>query len=257
MKELYSIKEIAQLYQLPKSTLRYWEEKGLIHPSRNQANSYRIYDLKELIDIGDIAFYRNLNVPIKVLKKYRDMNYQQLSNMVTAAEASVLKQMDELNAIKKGLQERKEKLALINSLPSLNYQREQPDMEKMITYMYDDTHHVPTFQNDPYSFGVHIDVSKEEQHLFVTEALVVPASLESSSLVWQRPATASVDYRMALIKMNTSTPLGTDDVAQHIATLRGMGFETKSVVGRYLCTFNEAERYDYFKAWFEVTPINE
>ena len=42
MKDLYKIHEIARLFRLHPDTLRYYEEKGLLHPVRGESG-YRMY----------------------------------------------------------------------------------------------------------------------------------------------------------------------------------------------------------------------
>lgn len=49
------IKDISEIYGIPKSTLRYWDSEGLIHFNREPSNSYRQFDLKTIMNVGDIA----------------------------------------------------------------------------------------------------------------------------------------------------------------------------------------------------------
>ena len=44
MKEFYQIHELAKLFDLCPDTLRYYEEKGLLHPVRGE-NRYRMYGM--------------------------------------------------------------------------------------------------------------------------------------------------------------------------------------------------------------------
>ena len=48
MKQFYQIHELAKLFDLCPDTLRYYEEKGLLHPVRGE-NRYRLYGIQDVI----------------------------------------------------------------------------------------------------------------------------------------------------------------------------------------------------------------
>ena len=45
MKKMYTIGQVSELFDLPKSTIRYWDEQGLIRSSRQEENDYRLFDI--------------------------------------------------------------------------------------------------------------------------------------------------------------------------------------------------------------------
>ena len=59
-----TIGEISEILNVPTSTLRFWEEKGLFQVAKG-LNSYRSYTTTDLIHIADILFYRNMGIPVK------------------------------------------------------------------------------------------------------------------------------------------------------------------------------------------------
>lgn len=56
MEKNYTIKDVSELLNIPKSTIRYWDEQGLISTTRNEENGYRTFDLEDLFKIYDIDF---------------------------------------------------------------------------------------------------------------------------------------------------------------------------------------------------------
>ena len=60
MKKMYTIGQVSELFDLPKSTIRYWDEQGLIRSSRQEENDYRLFDIDDIFMLYDIVFYRNL-----------------------------------------------------------------------------------------------------------------------------------------------------------------------------------------------------
>ena len=70
MDHLFQIGEISQFFDVPASTLRYWEDKGILHPEKQSENHYREYSIEDLMTISDVIFYKNLGLQ---LKEIRDM----------------------------------------------------------------------------------------------------------------------------------------------------------------------------------------
>ena len=68
-KRNFSIGEIAEILNIPASTLRFWEEKGLFHIPKKE-NNYRSYSSIDLAQIAEIMFYRNLGMPVKRINDF-------------------------------------------------------------------------------------------------------------------------------------------------------------------------------------------
>ena len=48
LKRKLSIQEVSRLIDVPDTTLRHWEKEGLVIPSRNKDNNYRMYDANQI-----------------------------------------------------------------------------------------------------------------------------------------------------------------------------------------------------------------
>ncbi len=46
---MYTIGQVSELFDLPKSTIRYWDEQGLIRSSRQEENDYRLFDIDDIL----------------------------------------------------------------------------------------------------------------------------------------------------------------------------------------------------------------
>lgn len=64
----YTIKEIAELSGVTTRTLRYYEEVGLLKPSRNSSD-YRIYTDNEVDLLQQILLYRSMDMNLKSIKE--------------------------------------------------------------------------------------------------------------------------------------------------------------------------------------------
>ena len=69
MEKYFQIGEIADLLQVNRSKLRFWEQQGLLQLERDQDNHYRQYTFSDLLRVTDIIFYRNLHFSTDELRQ--------------------------------------------------------------------------------------------------------------------------------------------------------------------------------------------
>ncbi|HHL0968622.1 TPA: MerR family transcriptional regulator [Bacillus cereus] len=69
----FTIGEMAKMHNIAESTLRYYDEKGIFHPSIvDPQTNYRYYTIDQFSLLDTIKFLRQLNIPLKEIKKYID-----------------------------------------------------------------------------------------------------------------------------------------------------------------------------------------
>jgi len=64
----YTIKEIAELAGVSTRTLRYYDQIGLFPPTGTSPNGYRYYAPESLLDLQQILFFRELDVPLREIQ---------------------------------------------------------------------------------------------------------------------------------------------------------------------------------------------
>ena len=78
----YSIKELSQLAGVSTRTLRYYDEIGLLRPSRVTDAGYRCYGQAEVAILQQILFYRERGFELKTIQKIiYDKNFDMLQAM--------------------------------------------------------------------------------------------------------------------------------------------------------------------------------
>lgn len=68
----YTVNKLARLSGVSGRTLRYYDQIGLLEPSRINSSSYRIYGQKEVDRLQQILFYRELEVGLGDIMKIMD-----------------------------------------------------------------------------------------------------------------------------------------------------------------------------------------
>ena len=61
---MFTVKQLSKLTGVTARTLHYYDEIGLLKPSRIGANGYRYYGQEPLLRLQQILFYRDLDVPL-------------------------------------------------------------------------------------------------------------------------------------------------------------------------------------------------
>jgi len=65
----YTVKKLSTLSGVTVRTLHFYEEEGLLKPAYYGSNGYRYYEEKELLQLQQILFFKELGFTIKQLKK--------------------------------------------------------------------------------------------------------------------------------------------------------------------------------------------
>lgn len=78
----FQIGEIAHFFDIPVSTLRYWEDKGVLHPEKGRENRYREYTIEDLMTISDVVFYKNLGLQLKEIREMDGSSPEQHENFL-------------------------------------------------------------------------------------------------------------------------------------------------------------------------------
>lgn len=135
--QTYTIRELSQRYGLPASTLRYYEEIGLLCNVRHTERGARIYDEEHIARLDGILCFKRTGLSIaKIQEFYRyeaDIanHTEDILAMMTEQEGAILRQMEELNA---GLGHIREKILYYTEVrKAFARGEEQPLWEEVFT----------------------------------------------------------------------------------------------------------------------------
>ncbi|MGL4740638.1 MAG: MerR family transcriptional regulator, partial [Sarcina sp.] len=71
----FSIGQASEFLGISRDTIKFYEEKGLINPIKDDENRYRKYSMEEIHNLFLINFYRELDMEIKKIKEIKDSGY--------------------------------------------------------------------------------------------------------------------------------------------------------------------------------------
>lgn len=117
MKSYYKISEISALYNICPDSLRYYEEKGLLAPRRDE-NGYRIYGVQDFWRLNVIKDLRQLGFSTERIKDYLDERTVQTTLALLAEEEALIsEQMAKLEAQLGNIRRRSADLTALESVP--------------------------------------------------------------------------------------------------------------------------------------------
>lgn len=135
--QTYTIRELSRRYGLPASTLRYYEEVGLLCNVRHTDKGARIYGQEHIARLDGILCFKRTGLSIaKIQEFYRyeaDIanHTEDILAMMTGQEETIMRQMEELSA---GLEHIREKILYYTEVQKAFARgEEQPRWEEVIT----------------------------------------------------------------------------------------------------------------------------
>lgn len=98
----YTIREVSELFGLPASTLRYYEELGLLKDVGRTTSGARIYREQHIARLKGIACFKRTGLSIARMQEFYEYegdlasHAAEISAMMQAHEQDILKQLHEL-----------------------------------------------------------------------------------------------------------------------------------------------------------------
>lgn len=268
----YSIKEISRLLNIPKATIRYWDSEGLVAPERNEENDYREYSLALAMELGNISFYRSIDIPVKELKQmlHSDLGLQE--EILTEASQRLVQKEAELKRQKERILMQMQALAEVRRLgetdtaifdevpgrepkvPGPGGKRWKPTFappvfDKAVAFSHMRKDHWQKIIDRPWDFVLVFDGRSHEFRYGIGYAPGAAAA-EGEEVIWEACGGSYVED--LLIADNR------DESRNNLATKRKrcqeQGIETGGVIAQYLTSGirGQEDLWDYYRMWMEV-----
>ncbi|MBP3325055.1 MAG: MerR family transcriptional regulator [Coprococcus sp.] len=104
---MYSIKEIAAKFGLRASTIRYYEEIGLLENVVHEGGYKRVYDETHIDRLSAIECFKKARLSLEEIKQFFEYEkdiHSNSGNILEMMKAKELKTKEEINRLKAGLE---------------------------------------------------------------------------------------------------------------------------------------------------------
>lgn len=75
MEDAMKINEVEQAIGITRKNIRFYEQEGLLNPSRNLSNGYRNYSEEDLETLRQIKLLRKLDIPLEEIRRLQSGNF--------------------------------------------------------------------------------------------------------------------------------------------------------------------------------------
>ena len=241
------IKEISELFGIPKSTLRYWDSEGIINFERDKSNGYRSFSLKTILDISDIAFYRSLNVPINELKHLHERDVDELEDIIKNSGKKVEEQILALQEMMRKIETRLKRIAQYRDFLEQPYSLGKPNFQKLIKNNFMTQEYAQKYISDPYGAATFFPIEGENKYEF---GFISSDSYIDQDLLWNIEE-STMNFVHCLLKVDANYS-NVDCYAEHRDYFNQKGYKMGNAVGRYLFTAYDRMLCDYYEGWIEI-----
>ena len=94
-----TVKEVSKLTGISIRTLRYYDEIGLLKPTKISDNEYRLYDDKTLEKLQEIMFFKEMDIPLETIKKLLENPELDRKEILLFQKALLERKRNRLNGI--------------------------------------------------------------------------------------------------------------------------------------------------------------
>jgi len=91
---MFTVKQLSKLAGVTPRTLHYYDAIGLLKPSRVGDNGYRYYGEESLLQLQQILFYRELDMPLDDIKKIMTQSRFDVLKALESHKVALTKRMD-------------------------------------------------------------------------------------------------------------------------------------------------------------------
>lgn len=249
MRKTYTIDKISKLFNIPKSTLRYWENEGLISSVRNSKNDYREYATDNLIEICDIKFYRNLNLPIKKLKNIWQMDIDDSEILLKNSKIEIENKIKDLNITLNRLNDSLKKIKLFKELQETPYSLSTPKFNKIIYLHLSETENVIEYIINQNTLSFVTDFNncniKDYGTVIFNDST---STFDSSQKILWKSDDKNHNYITCLLPIKSDI-IDKITLDEHLNYIYSINYKPGIILAQYLISDKD---YDYFQAWIEI-----
>lgn len=244
MKDVFSIGDISKFFNIPTSTLRFWEKKGLLSP-RKEDNNYREYSLPDLMKISDIVFYKNLGIPLKDILNLKNKNIIEQEFFCSEHLKELESQKALINRQIQRLKQHQKALNIINELKDKDYIIADIDTECIVSFELTQKEKIKMYIKNPYLYSrvQHSNATDKEQR-----GITIIKPKNNNDIIWQKN---NNKYAVCLMKEEV-----VKDYPNNLNSLLSKvqkKYETGYIISRFLTSAREENKiYDFYKTYIEI-----
>ncbi len=247
MEKNFTIKEIAQFFQINASALRYWEEAGILSPSKNSENNYREYRIDDILTISDVLFYKNLGLPLKQIASMEHTSADDHQQLLEDKIVELNKQKNEIDHQIQKLHYHLEAISCMKELKKHPFRMSDIDMDSVVSFSFSESDKLKQYIENPYLLTrvqESSDITKMKRGLCISK----DCAFDTTALLWQKKSNR---YIVCLMRQKM-TPDYSNNLALLLEEVQKT-YKTGIILSRFLLQAQEnGTVYDFYKTYIEI-----
>lgn len=124
------ISDVSKIFDISPETLRFIEQKGLVHPSRNAENGYRDYDWTAFNELSEYMKLRRLGLPVRAIVGLTEgQTLEQLLTELDKTSESIQQELSDKQLLLEIVDTYRRKLTSVRHNLGIMFFVQQPDYE--------------------------------------------------------------------------------------------------------------------------------
>lgn len=250
LEQQFHIGQIARFFDLPASTLRYWDEVGILTPHKNHTNSYREYTVSDLMTISDIIFYKNLGISLQQSGAMEQAEPEEHTRLLCGKIEALERQQLEIAQRIQKLHNHLAAIETLNKLRQCPFSQAEIDTDCIVSFDLNEIDKLRRYMENPYLYSrvQHSDCLAIE-HRGLTVPRAQRSAIPSDQILWER----SADSRYVACLVQESVP---DDYRSNLPELLShiqKNHQTGTIISRFLLrAAAEDVVYDFYQTFVEI-----
>lgn len=240
----FNIDYVSKLLDIPKSTLRFWEDKNLIQIKRDD-NGYRVYSTRDIINIADIISYKDLGIKISDIQDLSSNSLINQEKFINESLVETQKQINNYYKILDNLNNKKKQLQKLSMLKKNEYTTENIQFDTVVEFNIHDDDLIKLYsQNTSLYIRYYnsVDMSIEKR------GIIVNSSNEKNNVLWTNNKEKFIVFMVKEI-VNAGYKSNLPDKLKKINS----NLDTGIILLEYLATaLDNDDIVDYYKAYLEI-----
>lgn len=134
MEQIFSLKEVSRMFDIPVTTLRYWERRRLIPLRRNINNNYKEFLFDELAYVCDMDIYHKSGWNKQELEHLYTMELEGISDVLSASQSRLERELEKIRSMQAQIEKRLATIERIRRLSERPYLETDLPMEKIVAF---------------------------------------------------------------------------------------------------------------------------
>ncbi len=262
MKKYYLIGEISKLFDIPKQTLRYYEQEGILKSHKNSENGYRLYSIEDIIALTDIITYRKIGIPIKEIRNmFNTMELDNIIDIISHNEKIIKEKIKHYKKMEEKIKKRK--AMSIEARENLNKYKivNKADIKYFSITDYVDATTLKKYLSENYSYLIYIDKNLLNESKDIADVSYGLSIDNEKELKYFNEEVIELqnkeEYLNTVIKVKNNIVNNEDIENIKVWLSKNNKKINGDLIGRYLSSSYGDFLFDYYKVWIPVTEIEK